>query len=355
MDSYDTLGHARIFLAGSGNRLHPVAEHLEAPSLLRKALARTANPATIADLGFDPNGPMVSALSSIRWDVDSLNSPFDIELAVPDGEYWLNLFFFECCCDNRHFQIYVENELLAEDVHRAAYADALGDVGRYSFEGIEVTDGSLSISFVGIAGGDVNSILSAIEVLPGDFDPCDDENNPDFGRCAGNVQCFVDGPNKALGKPATQSSEGWGGNPERAVDGNTNGQWGAGTTTHTNGAPSWWEVDLLDTFDITEIVLWNRLDCCSERLTDFTITILDADGNVTFEEGGLDALSQASFSLEDIAASGQFVRISMPGAFMSITMNEMPLCLGTSGSVRTRTAPQSANSAKPPSSRGSSA
>ena len=41
----------------------------------------------------------------------------------------MNLFFFECCCDNRHFQIYVEEELLAEDVHRAAYADALGDVG----------------------------------------------------------------------------------------------------------------------------------------------------------------------------------------------------------------------------------
>ncbi len=277
-----------------------------------------ANPATIAELGFDPNGPMVSALSSIRWDVDSLNSPFDIELAVPDGDYWLNLFFFECCCDNRHFQIYVEEELLAEDVHRAAYADALGDVGRYSFEDIEVTDGSLSIRFVGIAGGDVNSILSAIEVLPGDFDPCDDENNPDFGRCAGNVQCFVDGPNKALGKPASQSSEGWGGNPERAVDGNTDGQWGAGTTTHTNGAPSWWEVDLLDTYDITEIVLWNRLDCCSERLTDFTITILDADGNVTFEEGGLDALSQATFTLSDIGASGQFVNISMPGAYLSL-------------------------------------
>ena len=279
-----------------------------------------ANPASIAAFGFDPLGPMASALSSIRWDVDSLAGPFDIELAVPDGEYWLNLFFFECCCDNRHFQVFVEGELLAEDVHRAAYADALGDVGRYSFEGIAVNDGSLSISLVGIAGGDINAILSAIEVLPGDFDPCDDENNPDFGRCAGNVQCLVDGPNKALGKPATQSSEGWGGNPNRATDGNTNGQWGGGSVTHTDnpGSPSWWEVDLLDTYDIGSIVLWNRLDCCSERLVDFTITLYDADRNVTFEEVGLDAQSLPSFTLEDVAASGQFVRVSMPEAYLSL-------------------------------------
>ena len=130
-------------------------------------------------------------------------------------------------------------------------------------------------------------MISALELLPGGFDPCDDPNNPDFGQCASNVQCAIDGPNKALGKPATQSSEGWGGAPGRAVDGNTNGQWGGGSVTHTNGDNAWWEVDLLDTYDIGEIVLWNRLDCCSERLVDFTITVLDADYAIVFEEGGL--------------------------------------------------------------------
>ncbi|HBO53582.1 MAG TPA: hypothetical protein DD471_16450, partial [Planctomycetes bacterium] len=82
------------------------------------------------------------------------------------------------------------------------------------------------------------------------FDPCDD---PTYGRCATGARCAalwersdggldgVDlGENIALGGIATQSSEGWGGAPGRAVDGNTDGIWGAGTTTHTNGAPSWW-------------------------------------------------------------------------------------------------------------------
>ena len=80
---------------------------------------------------------------------------------------------------------------------------------------------------------------------------------------------------------ATQSSEGWSGNPMRAIDGNTDGQWGAGTTTHTNGSPSWWEVDLRDTYEIWSIWIWNRLDCCSERLVDFTVTVLDSERNVS--------------------------------------------------------------------------
>ena len=276
-----------------------------------------ADSGAVAALGFDPNGPMASALSSIRWDSDSFASPFDIELAVPDGDYYLNLFFLECCCDNRHFSISVEGEVVYDDVHRPDF-DPGPNIGRYSFPDISVNDGSLSISLVGIPGGDVNAVISALELLPGGFDPCDDPNNPDFGQCASNVQCAIDGPNKALGKPATQSSEGHGGNPNRATDGNTNGQWAGASITHTIEAPSWWEVDLLDTYDIGSIVLWNRLDCCSERLVDFTITVLDADYAIVFEEGGLDALSQASFTLEDVASSGQYVRISMPGAFLSL-------------------------------------
>jgi hypothetical protein len=276
-----------------------------------------ADPGAVAALGFDPNGPMASALSSIRWDVDSFTSPFDIELAVPNGDYYLNLFFLECCCDNRHFSISLEGEVVYDDVHRLDY-DPGPNIGRYSFPEVPVDDGSLSIRFVGLPGGDVNALITALELLPGDFDPCDDPNNPDFGQCASNVQCAIDGPNKALGKPATQSSEAFGAGPGRAVDGNTNGQWGGGSVTHTDGDNAWWEVDLLDTYDIGEIVLWNRLDCCSERLMDFTITILDVDYAIVFEEGGLDALSQVSFTLEDVATSGQYVRISMPGAYLSL-------------------------------------
>jgi len=122
---------------------------------------------------------------------------------------------------------------------------------------------------------------------------------------------------------ATQSSEGWGGAPGRAIDGNTDGQWGAGTTTHTNGDNSWWEVDLQDSYYIESIRLWNRMDCCSERLTDFTVQVLDIDRNVVFESGPHNANSAVNFSVPDVDADGQIVRVSMPGAYLSLAEVEI--------------------------------
>eukprot|EP01052_Picozoa_sp_SAG31_P050844 SAG31_NODE_11797_length_997_cov_1.448775_1_plen_113_part_10 len=66
-----------------------------------------------------------------------------------------------------------------------------------------------------------------------------------FGiECTNNSDEPVEPINLATGQPASQSSEGWDGSPGRAVDGNVNGAYGAGSCTHTNASPSWWQVDL---------------------------------------------------------------------------------------------------------------
>jgi alpha-L-fucosidase len=44
------------------------------------------------------------------------------------------------------------------------------------------------------------------------------------------------GPNLALGRPAAQSSTGWSAPASRAVDGNTDGNFGGGSVTHTSTA-----------------------------------------------------------------------------------------------------------------------
>jgi len=82
----------------------------------------------------------------------------------------------------------------------------------------------------------------------------------------------------AEGKKATQSSTAWGGTPDRAVDGNTSGRWGDGSITHTeeNVSQPWWQVDLGETTEIGSVELFNRTDCCSERLTDPVILLSDA-------------------------------------------------------------------------------
>merc|ERR1711862_551455 len=73
--------------------------------------------------------------------------------------------------------------------------------------------------------------------------------------------------NLALGKPVMQSSTGWGGVAERAVDGNTNGNYHDNTVTHTAYGDSepWFVVDLGGLSLIEIIYVYSRTDCCYWR------------------------------------------------------------------------------------------
>jgi alpha-L-fucosidase len=80
-------------------------------------------------------------------------------------------------------------------------------------------------------------------------------------------------PNLARGKATSQSSTAWDAPAGRAVDGRTDGNFGAGSVTHT-AEPSnqaWWQVDLGQVHDLSTVDVWNRTDCCAERLSDFWV------------------------------------------------------------------------------------
>jgi len=78
--------------------------------------------------------------------------------------------------------------------------------------------------------------------------------------------------NVALGKAATQSSTYNGSTASRAVDGNTDGTLSRGSVSHTSSeANAWWEVDLGAGHQILALRLWNRADCCAERLSNFYV------------------------------------------------------------------------------------
>jgi hypothetical protein len=67
---------------------------------------------------------------------------------------------------------------------------------------------------------------------------------------------------------------------EKAIDGNTDGQWqnnNSNTLTRTNGRAEyeWWQGDLGKSRDIGRVVLHNRTDCCGRWLGDFHILISD--------------------------------------------------------------------------------
>ena len=82
--------------------------------------------------------------------------------------------------------------------------------------------------------------------------------------------------NLAIGKPATQVSTGWGGAPARAVDGNTDGNYNNGSVSHTDLATeAWWEVDLQNTASISSVKVFNRTDCCTDRINNSYLLVSD--------------------------------------------------------------------------------
>jgi len=104
------------------------------------------------------------------------------------------------------------------------------------------------------------------------------------------VQVFDGEKNLARSGRASQSTTGYGGAPERAVDGNTSGDWSAGSVTHTEEGKDLhpcWELDLGMKHGFDRIVVWNRTDGDGDlgtRLNHFRVRILDASRNVVFEQ-----------------------------------------------------------------------
>jgi large repetitive protein len=131
--------------------------------------------------------------------------------------------------------------------------------------------------------------------------------------------------NLALGKVATQSSTGWSATAARAVDGNTNGTFNSGSVTHTNsqGQP-WWQVDLGASKRVDLVQLWNRSDCCADRLQNFvvftspndmsgkTLAQLQADPLVTQRQVG--ASQVVPVIGVPIAVVGRYVRVQLLGS-----------------------------------------
>jgi hypothetical protein len=91
--------------------------------------------------------------------------------------------------------------------------------------------------------------------------------NPDFDDS--EIQ------NIAVGKTIYQSSTGWGGLAERALDGSTVGIYNWDSVTATNwGVGSWWSVWLGTEASVNMVYVWNRIDCCRDRIGGVRVELL---------------------------------------------------------------------------------
>ena len=90
------------------------------------------------------------------------------------------------------------------------------------------------------------------------------------------VEVFSGGVNRALNGVATQGSTFKDAVAAKAIDGNKSGEYFVQSTTHTNSENyAWWQLDLGAMYDITKILIFNRTDCCMDRINPASIQLLD--------------------------------------------------------------------------------
>ena len=72
----------------------------------------------------------------------------------------------------------------------------------------------------------------------------------------------------SMKRPTKSSSVGWGGVPQRAVDGNVDGAYSARTSQHSKvNKNNWWQVDLQRKYKVYLVLIHNRADaCCRDRI-----------------------------------------------------------------------------------------
>lgn len=127
----------------------------------------------------------------------------------------------------------------------------------------------------------------------------------------------------AFNTSAMQSTTDFGGTADRAVDGNSNGAFDHNSVSHTTlEAQPWWQTDLGSSKKLKKLVVRNRTDCCTDRLSNFWVMVSDrpfksADvdkarherGVTAFEVGTLDAPS-VQFALN---RSARYIRVQLEG------------------------------------------
>ncbi|KAJ8415643.1 hypothetical protein AAFF_G00402000, partial [Aldrovandia affinis] len=148
-------------------------------------------------------------------------------------------------------------------------------------------------------------------------------------------QCSVTVPeNAASGGNATQSSTGYGGGAERAIDKNRNTIYDAKSCTHTEAETDpWWRVDLLRKHRVTSVTITNRGDCCPERLDGAEIRIgnsMENNGNnnpVCAVVSTIPAGESATFECHEM--EGHYVNIIQSGCYKFLTLCEVEVKTST--------------------------
>ena len=130
--------------------------------------------------------------------------------------------------------------------------------------------------------------------------------------------------NIAWKKQASQSSTAYGGDANRALDGNTNSSYSQNSITHTNFEnKAWWQVDLGRSEQVGFVRLFNRGDGeVAKRLSNFDVILYNDKG----QEVSRQYINQLTSNHLDVQFNGQlgrFVRIQLRHEHQALSLAEV--------------------------------
>ena len=130
--------------------------------------------------------------------------------------------------------------------------------------------------------------------------------------------------NIAWKKQATQSSTAYGGNPNRALDGNTNSSYSQNSITHTNFEKQpWWQVDLGRNEQVGLVRLFNRGDGeLAKRLSNFDV-ILYNENNEEVSRQYIQQLTSNQLNVQFNGKIGRYVRVQLHHKHQALSLAEV--------------------------------
>ena len=200
----------------------------------------------------------------------------------------------------------------------SSYDDAINDKNKWQYCNYDYVGFPRDCGPTGYVGSQWNRFYSDTQVYAEDV-AFYVEANPYFEPTKFNV---------AIGKLAYQSSTGWRGRADKAVDGYFQGYWWPEQSiTHTREeAQPYWEVMLMnDDVVVNGVALFNRVDYKPERMTDVTVELLDApvSGNVLASQSQGGAVGNMAYFTFNQVSGVQAVRVKLAGDLAYLSLAEV--------------------------------
>ncbi|KAM4028459.1 fucolectin-like isoform 1-T2 [Anomaloglossus baeobatrachus] len=111
---------------------------------------------------------------------------------------------------------------------------------------------------------------------------------------------------------------------KNAIDGRKDTDFNRESCTHTNLETNpWWRLNLTQSYEISNVVLTNRQDCCKERLMGAEVRVGNSPDNNNPVCGNVTDVSSATLSFCCQGMEGQYVSVVIPGRSKYLTLCEV--------------------------------